>query len=206
VIPILAIGVSVWMLAQGADAKSLIAGAAGIVIAAIVYFALNGKRKQATLGNAISLLTAANGPAIVELKHCAEKQVETRKMDTGLSMASQCLDTYRQKTEGAIKELENNLKSNLSNPMIAMSGISTFILFLYVMQKGRLATENYEILKNEEDITKIVNHIDSVNEQKIKDGLAILYKLKNSDLKKQKPESFTVEKELFMETKKDLFF
>ena len=30
----------------------------------------DGKRKQATLGNAISLLTAANGPAIVELKHC----------------------------------------------------------------------------------------------------------------------------------------
>jgi amino acid transporter len=46
VIPILAIAVSVWMLAQGADAKSLIAGAAGIVIAAIVYFVLNGKRKQ----------------------------------------------------------------------------------------------------------------------------------------------------------------
>ena len=45
VIPILAIAVSVWMLWQGADTKSLIAGGAGIVIAAVIYFFLNGKEK-----------------------------------------------------------------------------------------------------------------------------------------------------------------
>ena len=45
VIPILAIAVSVWMLWQGADTKSLIAGGAGIVIAGVIYFFLNGKEK-----------------------------------------------------------------------------------------------------------------------------------------------------------------
>ena len=45
VIPILAIAVSVWMLWQGADTQSLIAGGAGIVIAAVIYFFLNGKEK-----------------------------------------------------------------------------------------------------------------------------------------------------------------
>lgn len=43
VIPILAVVVSVWMLAMGANSKSLIAGGIGIVIAAIFYFVLNGK-------------------------------------------------------------------------------------------------------------------------------------------------------------------
>lgn len=46
-IPVLAILVSVWMLAMGADARSLISGGVGIVIAAIVYFAINGKSKKA---------------------------------------------------------------------------------------------------------------------------------------------------------------
>lgn len=166
----------------------------------------DGKLSDSNFAKTLSNLTALNGPAIVELKYCAEKQVETRKMDTGLSMASQCLDTYKQKTESTIKELEQNLKQNLSNPMVTMSGLSTFILLLYIIQKGRLTTENYEILKNEEEITKVVNHIDSVNEQKIKDGLTILYKLKSNDSKKVKPVSYSVEKELFMDTKKDLFF
>lgn len=44
-IPILAIAVSVWMLWSGADLISLLAGGAGIVIAGILYFVLNGNRK-----------------------------------------------------------------------------------------------------------------------------------------------------------------
>ena len=46
VIPALAIIVSVWMLAMGADAKSLIAGGVGIVVAAIFYFVLNGSNRK----------------------------------------------------------------------------------------------------------------------------------------------------------------
>ena len=45
-IPILAIVVSIWMLAMGADKKSLIAGGVGIVIAAILYFVFNRSKKQ----------------------------------------------------------------------------------------------------------------------------------------------------------------
>ncbi|MFW8053998.1 APC family permease [Vagococcus fluvialis] len=46
VIPALAIIVSVWMLAMGADAKSLIAGGVGIVVAAIFYFVFGNNKKQ----------------------------------------------------------------------------------------------------------------------------------------------------------------
>ncbi|MEG0284467.1 MAG: APC family permease [Vagococcus sp.] len=46
VIPALAIIVSVWMLAMGADAKSLIAGGVGILVAAIFYFVLNGSNRK----------------------------------------------------------------------------------------------------------------------------------------------------------------
>ena len=47
VIPLLAVAVSGWMLWQGADARSLIAGGIGIIIAALFYFFLNGKQRQA---------------------------------------------------------------------------------------------------------------------------------------------------------------
>ncbi|MEG2938515.1 MAG: APC family permease, partial [Vagococcus sp.] len=46
VIPFLAIAVSIWMLWMGADARSLIAGGAGIVIAAIFYFVFGNNKKQ----------------------------------------------------------------------------------------------------------------------------------------------------------------
>ncbi|WP_314062160.1 APC family permease [uncultured Vagococcus sp.] len=44
-IPILAIAVSIWMLWSGANTVSLLAGGAGIVIAGILYFVLNGNKK-----------------------------------------------------------------------------------------------------------------------------------------------------------------
>ncbi len=46
-IPILGIVVSVWMLWSGANTVSLLAGGAGIVIAGIMYFMLNGGKKIA---------------------------------------------------------------------------------------------------------------------------------------------------------------
>lgn len=46
VIPIIAVIVSIWMLWSGAAMRNLIAGAIGIVIAGVLFFMLNGRKKS----------------------------------------------------------------------------------------------------------------------------------------------------------------
>ncbi|MGO3732360.1 MAG: APC family permease [Vagococcus sp.] len=47
-IPLLAILVSGWMLIQGANARSLISGVVGIIVASLFYLAFNGRKKKAS--------------------------------------------------------------------------------------------------------------------------------------------------------------
>lgn len=148
----------------------------------------------------------SNKQALMDLYYCSSKQVETRKMDTKLSMASQCMDTYKDRVERDSKELEESIGRSASNPAFAITGMAAMVAILSIIQKARLYREKMDIIKNELDIAKIVNHIDSVNEQKIKDALTILYKLKNHDGSQPLVISNSTDKETLIDVKKDFFY
>jgi len=164
-----------------------------------------GKNNKKTFTKELSNFFS-NKYALTELFQCASKQVESRKMDTQLSMASQCMDSYRQKVEQEIKETERNISTVASNPALTMGGFTAFVMLMMIVQKSRLRHENIKMIQNEHDIANCVNHIESVNEQKIKDALAILYKLKNHDGKDNLVVSNITDKETLIDIKKDIFY
>lgn len=144
--------------------------------------------------------------ALRELSNCAAKQVETRKMDTQLSMASQCLESYRQKAENMVKESERNIEKAFQNPTIITTGIGGFLLLLVLLQRMKLKDEQRLAIEKEKNIAQVIAHINSVRDTKVKDALSILYKLDNDTNSTKTPLSFTTEKELLIDIKEEFFY
>lgn len=140
-----------------------------------------------------------------DLSHCSSKKVESRSMDTGLSMISQCIDNFKQRIEEQIKKTEDGLHKLASNPISSFSGLPALLSLILIFEKSLKRVHIGDLYRLENDINDVVTHIDSIPEQKTKDALAQLYKqdmLDDSNI----PEYHTIYKEELVSVKNRIFY